>query len=152
MSFSKELWGSNIWYLFHSLIYKIKEDKFNDAKNDLIYVIKNISANLPCPECSSHAQELLNKVDFNKINNKNEFKTMLFNFHNVINKKLNKPLFNIDNLDTKYNNCNIDVCYNNFKIIFSSNSNIPQLMSNSFHRKQQLPLIMQKLVALKQFM
>ena len=40
MSFSKEIWGNNIWYLFHSLAHKIREEKFEVHKNNLIFIIK----------------------------------------------------------------------------------------------------------------
>jgi len=141
MSFSKETWGNNIWYLFHTIAHKIKETEFSNVKNDLIYLINIISSNLPCPECSSDAAAILNKVNYNTINSKEDFKKFLFNFHNHVNKKLNKPIFEYENLDKKYENANIKSLYNNFNIIFSSNSNVPQLMSVSFHRQQNMPKI-----------
>lgn len=141
MSFDINTWGKNVWYLFHSLAYKIKESNFNKIKNDIIYVIKTVSTNLPCQECSLHAANELNKVQFNNINSKEELKKFLFNFHNHINKKLNKPCFEYSELDKKYSQANFNIIYNNFFIIFSSKSNIPQLMSASFHRQHNLPKI-----------
>tara|TARA_B110001452_G_scaffold206981_1_gene177123 strand:- start:6350 stop:6811 length:462 start_codon:yes stop_codon:yes gene_type:complete len=141
MPYNVEIWGNNIWYLFHTIAHKIKEDQFLNAKNDLIYLIKTICGNLPCPECSKDATETLNKINFNTINSKQEFKTLLFNFHNYVNKKLKKPIYNEIDLDEKYSKANIYILYKNFKIIFSSNSNVPQLMSASFHRKNNLPKI-----------
>ena len=141
MSFDKTIWGNTVWYLFHSLIYKIKESHFNEVKDDFIYVVKTICANLPCPECSADANNELNKVQFDNINSKEEVKLLLFNFHNHVNKKLNKPIFKLSQLDDKYSKANIKVIYNNFFIIFASNSNTPQLMSASFHRQYNLPKI-----------
>ena len=141
MSFTKDTWGNNVWYLFHTIAEKIKDDEFNNIKDDIFFVIKTVSTNLPCPECSSDANALLNKVDFNNIKNKDDLKTFVFNFHNQVNKKLNKPMFDKELLDTKYANASIHSLYNNFFIIFSSNSNVPQLMSASFHRQHNLPKI-----------
>jgi hypothetical protein len=141
MSFNIESWGNNVWYLFHTITYKIKEDSFIEIKDDLIILFKTICSNLPCPECSKDATTMLNKVDFNKIKTKQEFKILIFNFHNSINKKLNKPIFQEKDLDEKYSKANLDAIKNNFFIIFSSNSNIPQLMSASFHRKHNIPKI-----------
>lgn len=141
MSFNKEIWGNNIWYLFHCIAHKIKENEFDSNKNDLFLTIKIICDNLPCPDCAKDASELLNKIDISNIKTKQEFKVLLFNFHNYINKKLNKPLFNLSDLDSKYSKCNINVVINNFYIIFTKNSNIPQLMNSSFHRKYNLPKI-----------
>ena len=139
--YNKETWGNNIWFLFHTIAYKIKEDEFINCKQDLITLVKLICTNLPCPECSTDATELINKVNFNNINTKQEFKLLIFNFHNYVNKKLKKPLFDENDLDDKYSKANIHVLYKNFNIIFSANSNIPQLMSQSFHRKHNLPKI-----------
>ena len=141
MSLDKTIWGNTVWYLFHSLIYKIKESHFNEVKDDFIYVVKTISANLPCPECSADANNELNKVNFDNIKSKEEIKLLLFNFHNHVNKKLNKPIFKLSELDDKYSKANIKIIYNNFFIIFASNSNTPQLMSASFHRQYNLPKI-----------
>tara|TARA_B100000424_G_C22912132_1_gene485267 strand:- start:527 stop:988 length:462 start_codon:yes stop_codon:yes gene_type:complete len=141
MSFDKTTWGNTVWYLFHTLIHKIKESDFNEVKNDFIFVIKTISSNLPCPECSEDAKIQLNKINFDNINSKEELKLLLFNYHNYVNKKLNKPIFDFSQVNDKYSKANIRIIYNNFFIIFSSNSNIPQLMNISFHRKNNLPKI-----------
>lgn len=141
MSFNKSLWGNTVWYLFHTLAYKINESHFNEIKNDIIYVVKTISTNLPCPECSYDAVNEFNKVKFDNINSKEELRLLLFNFHNHVNRKLKKPIFELSELDNKYSKANFKAIYNNFFIIFGSNSNIPQLMSATFHRKHNLPKI-----------
>ena len=141
MSFDKTIWGNTVWYLFHTLAYKIKESDFDELKNNIVYVIKTVSANLPCPDCSQDAANELNKVQFDNINSKEELKLLLFNFHNHVNRKLNKPIFELSQLDDKYSKANINKLYNNFLIIFGSNSNTPQLMSASFHRQHNLPKI-----------
>jgi len=141
MSFSKEIWGSSVWNLFHTIAHKIKEDKFLFHKSNIIYIIENICNTLPCPDCSKDATAMLKKVDFAQINNKADFKLLMFNFHNAINTKLKKPLFDFNELDDKYSKANIDVIYNNLNIIYTSNSNVPQLMSSSFHRHHLFPKI-----------
>tara|TARA_B100000035_G_C20942860_1_gene528345 strand:+ start:330 stop:791 length:462 start_codon:yes stop_codon:yes gene_type:complete len=149
MSITKEIWGNNIWYLFHTIAYKIKDDEFVNCKQDLIFIFTNICNNLPCPECSADANKTIQKINFDNINTKYDFKILLYNFHNYVNKKLNKPEFDINMLDIKYSKANIDNIYNNFFIIFSSNSNIPQLMGSSFHRQQIYPKIKSILLNLK---
>jgi hypothetical protein len=141
MAFDKSVWGNTTWYLFHTMAHNIKETEFLSIKSDLIYVVKTISANLPCPECSQDATIQLDKVNFASINTKQEFKLLLFNFHNRVNTKLGKPVYDIAELDAKYSKANITAIYNNFFKIFSSNVNIPQLMSASFHRRNNLPKI-----------
>lgn len=149
MSFSKETWGNNIWYLFHSIAHKIREDKFEFHKKNIFFIIKTICNTLPCPDCSKDATLMLNRVDFNSIKTKNDLKMFLFNFHNAINNKLNKPKFCYDGLDSKYNNINFDALYNNICIIYTTNTNIPQLMSSSFHKNLSFPKIQEALYAIK---
>ena len=152
MSFSKEIWGNNIWYLFHGIARKINEKKFKENKEDIIFIFKNICNTLPCPECSKDAIIALNKVNFNLINNKDDFELLIFNFHNSVNKKLKKPEFEFKDLYNKYNNINIDALYNNFYIIYSQNTNIPQLMNNSFHRHIIFPKIKESLLKIRPYL
>jgi len=149
MSLSKETWGNNIWYLFHSLAHKIREDKFEFQKNNIIFIIKTICNTLPCPDCSKDATNMLNKIDFNAIKNKSDLKLFFFNFHNAINAKLNKPQFSHESLDAKYNNVNIDALYNNLYVIYNINTHIPQLMSSNFHKNYSFPKIQEALNALR---
>ena len=149
MSVSKETWGNNIWYLFHSLAHKIREEKFDTQKNNIIFIIRTICGTLPCPDCSKDATNMLNKIDFNSIRNKNDLKMFFFNFHNAINAKLSKPQFSYDSLDAKYNNVNIDALYNNLYVIYAVNTNIPQLMSSNFHKNLSFPKIRDALNALR---
>lgn len=141
MSISIQVWGNNIWYLFHTIAYKIKEESFPLIKNDLIEIVKNICSHLPCPDCSKDAVATINKINFNAINTKEDFKIMLFNFHNYVNRKLNKPEYQYENIDNKYKNANINNLLHNFNLIFSSNSSNPHMMSDSFSRKLILPKI-----------
>jgi len=149
MSLSKENWGNNIWYLFHSIAHKIKEDRFEFHRTNLFFIIKTISNTLPCPDCSKDATIMLSKIDYNNIRNKNDFKMFLFNFHNAINAKLNKPQFSYESLDSKYQNVNINALYYNLAIIYNINTNIPQLMSSSFHKNLSFPKIQEALNAIR---
>ena len=141
MSIGIELWGNNIWYLFHALSYKIKEESFLILKNDLIEIFKNICKNLPCPDCSKDAMNVIGKIDFNTVNTKENFKLMLFNFHNYVNRKLKKKEFKYEDFDNKYKNANIHNLIYNFNIIFNSKASNPHMISNTFLRKQELPKI-----------
>jgi hypothetical protein len=145
MAVSKEIWGNNVWNLFHTIAHKIKEDRFEFHKNNIIYILENICNTLPCPECSKDASEMLKKVNFSQINTKNDFKLLIFNFHNAVNVKLSKPLFDFNELDNRYSKANIDILYNNINIIYTSNTNIPQLMTSSLHRNILFPKIKEAL-------
>jgi hypothetical protein len=135
MSINIEIWGPNIWFFFHALAEKINENKFINNKSSLIELIKIVSSNLPCPECSNDAKEILNKTNFNVINTKEDFKKYIFNFHNHVNKKIGNPIFLYKDLDEKYSKINIYITFKNLIRIFSQNSNNPKLMQSSMIRQ-----------------
>ena len=150
MSIDIKTWGNNIWYLFHGLIQKLDDSQYDIWKNDFIYIFTTISSNLPCPECSNDANNIIKKTNFKNINSKEDLKKFIFNFHNYVNKKLKKTEFKYEEL-TIYDNINIDNVINNFILIFKLNANIPQLMSQSFHRQNTLPSIIVKFNNLRKY-
>ena len=92
-------WGPSIWFFFHTLAEKIKEDKFEQYKYQLVGVIKNICRALPCPDCSQHATSFWRKVNEHGIRDKNDLRNLLFIFHNKVNVRTNKPLYPKEKLD-----------------------------------------------------
>ena len=90
---AKLVWGPPIWYFFHTIAHKIKESSYSFLKNDLFNHIILVCSNLPCPTCSKHASQYLESVESRKLQTKQDFKLMLFQFHNVVNKKLENKNF-----------------------------------------------------------
>ena len=130
---SPETWGPPIWTLFHTLAEKINEDKFNIIAPELFFFIKKICANLPCPECSQHATSFLSKINFKGIRNKNDFRNMLYHFHNTVNYRKRKSLFKPENIN-KYSNFKLINTYNNFVSVYHTKGNM-KLLAESFQRK-----------------
>ncbi len=94
-----KIWGKYTWYLFHTMVEKIKEEYFEEEKNNLIGQIKNISANLPCPDCSEHASKLLNSYkNYHLIKSKENLINFIFEFHSIVNQKLEKDEFKKEDL------------------------------------------------------
>ena len=60
---SKGVWGPAIWYLFHTLSFKIKAVHFHEIKDELLGHFISICNNLPCPECTEHAQQEIKHLD-----------------------------------------------------------------------------------------
>jgi len=127
-----EVWGPAIWNLFHMLAEKVNEELFTFIKFDLFGQIKRICLYLPCPECSIHATNFLAKININNINNKIEFRNLFYLFHNYVNAKKRKPLYNYSNI-TKYNNYSFIHVVNNFISKYNTKGNM-KLLSESFQR------------------
>ena len=149
MSVSIDIWGPNIWYLFHTIAHNFKESSFIIVKNNINYITKSICNTLPCDECSKHAMSLLLKINFDNINNKNDLIKFYYNFHNFVNKKLNKSIFDEKMLEEKYSKAKFNNIYNNFIKIYNSNSNVPKMMNSTFIRKKEFTNIINHLNIIK---
>jgi hypothetical protein len=130
----KMLWGPAIWFFFHTLAEKVKEESFSSIKAELLNNIYAISVNLPCPMCATHAKEYLDKINFNSIQCKDDLKNMLFQFHNEVNKRKNYPLFSRDELDEKYSKAVTVNIIKNFMFFFKDRSRSPKLIANDLQR------------------
>lgn len=132
-----DLWGKYTWIFFHTLATKIKnEESFNKIGNQVFSFIKKLCSNLPCPNCSAHANTFLSKIPPNSVDTKEKLINLLFNFHNTVNLRKGKPIFKIEDLET-YKNYNLAVCYNNFIRVFNTKGDLKSI-SNSFHRERTL--------------
>jgi hypothetical protein len=59
---------------------------------------------------------------------------MLFLFHNIVNKRKGKPLFNNEGLSEMYKDKNTINVYNQFIAVYQTHGNM-QLLADSFQRK-----------------
>jgi len=127
------IWGPPIWRFFHVLIEKIKEENFSTVHMELFNYIKRICSYLPCPECSQHANQFLSKISPNQISNKNDFKNMLYVFHNQVNKRKQKQLFPYFEME-RYKQYNIIAVYNKFISVYNTKGNM-KMLTESFQRQ-----------------
>ena len=128
-----EEWGPITWTFLHSMVEKINPNLFNDYRNDYLDIIYGICTNLPCPDCSDHARMVLHEAYYNKIENKEDLIEFLIQFHNIVNKRLNKPKF--DEIDNLYKNKNLVMLFNDMINIHSKfKSTNQKLMAHNFQR------------------
>lgn len=125
-------WGAPTWYLFHTLAEKVKEDSFPLIRKELLDIIFTICTNLPCPDCANHATRFMQGINYDTILTKDDFKELLFRFHNSVNARKGFPIFDrseLDNMYAKANTTNIILnFYNNFK------TKTMKVTTNSFYR------------------
>ena len=128
-----EIWGPPIWNFYHGLVANINEESYSKYGYEMFSFIKQMSAFLPCPECSQHATEFLSKVRQNHINTKKDLIKIIYLFHNSVNVRKNKPVFDFNNLN-KYENANIAQLFNNFILYYNTKGNM-RLLTESMHRR-----------------
>ena len=134
----KSVWGPAIWYLFHTLAFKMKNQHFNEMKNSLLSFFVLVSANLPCPECTEHAQQETKNLDKSKITNKKELCTYFLNFHNKINARTNKKIFTIQEYISKYKQAVTRNVVSNFLNNMTKTDHNVKLMINSFYKTKAI--------------
>ena len=133
---TKSVWGPCVWYLFHTLAHHIKDDnsRFEAVKNELVAFSYRISTNLPCPECSQHANAYLSKINMKMIKTKTDLKMLYINFHNAVNIRKGRPVFSLEDADAKYKNANIRMVIEYFFQIYGKKTVNVKLMINNFHK------------------
>jgi hypothetical protein len=85
-------WAPPTWIFFHYFANKINEKFFISNRKECLDIIKLICNNLPCTECTKHAKRFMLTVNETNIKTKQDLINMLFCFHNIVNKRLGKPL------------------------------------------------------------
>lgn len=127
-----EIWGPPIWTFFHVMAEKIIDEKFNEVSPQIFMWMKRICHFLPCPECSMHASSFLGKIKPSDIDTKQKFIGMVYLFHNTVNVRKRKPLFNFANMN-KYKNVNIIEAFKGFLKVYNTKGNM-KLLTESFQR------------------
>lgn len=119
-------WGPYTWNMFHTLSQKLNtnSDNFDKKFKELIHFFTIICMNLPCPSCKEHSIAYIRKYPLTKLKNKEELILYFFNFHNEVNTKLKKTLFDYSNLEKTYSNNNVFSVFITFanRLIATSNT------------------------------
>ena len=115
----KQAWGNACWYLFHTLAFKLKEERM-DLVPHILSKIRYICANLPCPDCSEHAIETMKTLRDNMVRDKEALVQVLHQFHNVVNKRTGEPYFTREQHDEKYSKAKTDAIVINFIRVMQS--------------------------------
>jgi len=115
-------WARRTWIMLHTLANKVKDEDFYLIKDELIRHIYEICTNLPCESCSLPAKLYLDGIDTSAINSRYNLQRMLFNFHNEVNIKVNKPLLSLCELDNLYNDLNLTDIVNDFNLNYKFTS------------------------------
>ncbi len=128
-----EIWGPAVWNLFHTLIEQLNENAFQIIAPQMYEQFVRICKFLPCPDCASDATNFLAKVNFkNNIKSKLEFRNTFYLFHNWVNARKRKPLFNYGNISI-YSKYNIIVVINKFLSVYHTKGNM-KMLNESFQR------------------
>ena len=132
---SKSVWGPATWAMLHCLVLKIKDDANNIQQ--IKQIISCICDNLPCPYCASHARAIIQKSNFNQIQDILSLRVFVFQLHNKVNEKLKKTQMEYSEHLEKYKNSNLVDVINTFIKVYNNNGGTT-MMLYSFYKKQTI--------------
>jgi hypothetical protein len=132
----KVKWGEPTWFLFHTLSVKVKDSEFANIRQELLNNTYAICCNLPCPDCANHAKTYLDGINFNTIQTKEDYKRMMFQFHNSVNKRKGYPQFDYSEVDAKYSLAITKNIIQNFMVHFQDRNRSIKLIASDLHRAQ----------------
>ena len=138
---AKKIWGNICWYLFHTMAYKLKDDN-NHLVKPIFKLIKLICNNLPCPQCSLESRRILNNININTIKTKKDLVQVLFIFHNMVNKKLKKRAFTMNEHNNLYKQANLKNIIYRWYAIMSRESHGGYTMFNSISQNTMRKTVM----------
>jgi hypothetical protein len=133
----KAVWGPATWKLLHCMVLKVNKiepQQLIELKN----IIMRIVSNLPCPYCTAHALSNIASSNFKMIQNINDLKLFMFQFHNKVNQQTNKPLITYDDHLPLYCNLKMQDVLQDFLNIYQTQMGGVTMMLYGFHRKQML--------------
>ena len=136
LSVKKMKWGEPTWFLFHTLAEKVKPEYFAVIKKELLDLIYAICANLPCPNCASHATEYMKGINFEVITTKEHLKILLHRFHNEVNKRKGFPEFPYEQLSEKYSKANTVAIIHYFMPFFEDKHASMRMIADDLHRSR----------------
>jgi hypothetical protein len=140
-------WSHPMWSFFHNFAEKIDTDYYKKHKNTCLQIIKDLCEYIPCGICKTSATVALKNirnVSLEKstttmesgngggdiISSKEEFITMLFDFHNFVNKKNKYPLFPKHKLKIYKNNISIyEITKKMCDILKSYYTRVPKILN-----------------------
>jgi len=128
-----EVWGPPIWTFFHTITSNIKDGLDVNVYKGLFRIIKTICKNLPCPTCSTDATQFLSKINEDVISSKQKLINNIYIFHNYVNKKTNKKLFNY-NMILNYSQIDLALAIRQFIRAYNTSGNM-NLLNESFQRQ-----------------
>lgn len=99
------IWGPYYWNMLHFMSSAYDNNPNPSIKASMKNFIQSLPVILPCEDCQDHAFHFIKSSSSNvenAIQSRKDLFTFFFNFHNFVNKRLNKPLMELEDALKKY--------------------------------------------------
>jgi uncharacterized protein YbaR (Trm112 family) len=103
------IWGPGLWELIHTVTYNYSTTTMTETKKkQYINFFTKLGDILPCPHCKEHYVSYLNKYPIqNNINSYDSITKWVNNLHNIVNSKLKKKVYTLNESKAKYFSNNV---------------------------------------------
>lgn len=128
-------WGPPTWMFFHTFAERIHDDFYRSHAPYILEMFKQLCSALPCPTCQVHATQYMSKIHVRHVLTKDDFKHMLWTFHNTVNRRLKKPIFTKTEL-TMYTRANFPLILNHFHYQMKRNWTLNRSFSEQLFRNR----------------
>ena len=98
-----KVWGPHAWIFLHSVTMSYPENPTDRDKQNVYDFFQSLGNVIPCPVCKKHYQINLEQTPI-KNNSRNELTYWLFDFHNKVNKSLDRKELSFDEFIKIYKN------------------------------------------------
>ena len=99
------VWGPSLWHVLHTMSFNYPVEPSKDQKKHYKEFILSLKHVLPCKYCRMNIKNNLKSVPLNDnaLKNRENFSKWMYNFHEHINKMLNKKSgLSYDDVRTRY--------------------------------------------------
>jgi len=134
---SKEQWGRASWYLFHTLSHNLKPER-TELVEPLLNVILGICSNLPCQECSGHAERTLASLRKDMIKTPRDLAEVMWMFHNKVNERLGARQMTLTEHDELYSRAKLIEVVNHFMAVMNQRMGNERAMVHSMSRRNAI--------------
>ena len=100
----KNLFENSLWTFVHISTFLYPENPTDEDKIHFLHLLNFISYILPCKKCKTDYRKNIDLNDYPFLNSKKDLIIFFINFHNKINKRLNKKEYSYEEVKEYYEN------------------------------------------------
>ena len=97
------IWGPSAWTFLHAVTFAYPDEPTEEHKQAALDLFKSLRILLPCGDCCNHYCREFEKNGVEAaLGSRKELAKWLFDFHNLVNVRLGKPVFEWDQVVAHY--------------------------------------------------
>ena len=102
-SISPDVWGPKQWASLHYSASGYEDDPNTYTRTMMKMRLQALPTEIPCTSCRSHCAQYINNSNLDKaVSSREELFNFYFNFHNAVNKRLQKPELDLQTVKHMY--------------------------------------------------